>query len=115
VLSLPITHNKALESQFVLQEVVEKLRILAGIRVVDLVVRAHDGAYTSADRISEWPQVEFVHGNIVDIGRDSLVNVVSVTLGFWLLSKVFLIVILAMYFDNSRRCRNGGYLPVHFQ
>ena len=38
VRSGPIAHNETLETQFVLQQIVLRVRVLAGLAVVDLVV-----------------------------------------------------------------------------
>jgi hypothetical protein len=42
MLCLPITHYKALETELILQQVIEHLGVLATIGVIDLVVRATD-------------------------------------------------------------------------
>jgi hypothetical protein len=40
MLSLPITHYKALKAELILQQVIEHLGVLTTIGVIDLVVRA---------------------------------------------------------------------------
>jgi hypothetical protein len=42
--------------------------VLAGKRVVDLVIRAHDGPRSGSDSIREWPKVELMESDVVDVG-----------------------------------------------
>lgn len=49
MLSLPIAHHKALESQLIFQKIVEHLGVLATIGVVDLVV----GTVWGLDNVAE--------------------------------------------------------------
>jgi len=66
--------------------------VLATIGVVDLLVRTHDRAGTSSYGISEWPKIEFMHGNVVDVGAQSLCDIKPVPLSFRDLSKTFLLI-----------------------
>lgn len=50
------------------QDPADELRVLAGLRLVDFVVAAHDGTYTSVDGLGEWPEVELVHRAVVNVG-----------------------------------------------
>ena len=56
----PVTDDETLETKFVLEDVVLEVRVLASVAVVDLVVRAHDGASACADGFGERPHVKFV-------------------------------------------------------
>jgi hypothetical protein len=64
VLSAPIAHDETLEPKFVLEDVVVQVGVLAGVAVVDLVVRAHDRASACADSLGEGPEVELVLENV---------------------------------------------------
>jgi len=82
VLSTPVRHDKTLEAELRLEQLVEGLTVLACVGVVDLVVRAHDTCGACADRIGKrpgklgreiWrgnyhlPKVQLVHGNVVNV------------------------------------------------
>jgi hypothetical protein len=60
VLRRPITHDEALETKLILEDVVLEVRVLASIAVVDLVVGAHNRASACADGLSKRPDVKFV-------------------------------------------------------
>ena len=47
--------TEALEVQFTLENMIDGVAVLARVAVVDLVVRAHDGAYSCLDGICEGP------------------------------------------------------------
>ena len=49
MLGSPITHDETLEIELILQQSVQQVTVLAAVRVVDLVVRAHDGGNTLLD------------------------------------------------------------------
>jgi len=72
VLGLPIRHNESLEAEFALENVVLEVRVLAKLRVVRLVVGAHNGASSSADGVSERPEVQLVQSLVVHIAADSI-------------------------------------------
>lgn len=72
MLGIPVRHDETLETKLALQDVVLEVRVLAGLRVVDLVVRAHDGTSTGADSIGKGPQVELVQSLVVNIGADGI-------------------------------------------
>ena len=76
MLSTPIAHDETLESKLVLQQVVKRVRVLAGVAVVDLVVAAHDARSPCADSICEWPQVELVKCHIINVGADRCCKIV---------------------------------------
>lgn len=79
-----------LEAKFGFEQFVQEIRVLAllvissciiyisckcytySITVVDLVVRAHDASCSSSHSVCKWPEVEFVHSYIVDVGTDSI-------------------------------------------
>lgn len=89
MLGRPIAHDEALEAHLVLEDTVEELGVLATIRVVDLIVRAHDGTDASADGISKGPGVELVHSLVVQVGGERLGDVVLAGLDLATLSEVF--------------------------
>lgn len=86
----PITEDETLEVKFLLEYTVEHFAVLAGLRLIDLVVgapgasrmrdmmserttrRLHNGADTGPDSLGEWPAVNLVHGAVVDIGAVDL-------------------------------------------
>lgn len=69
----PITHHKPFKRHLRLQEPVQHLAVLARVGVVDALVRAHDARGAGLDGIVERPEVELVHGLVVDVGGQGLV------------------------------------------
>jgi hypothetical protein len=108
VLCLPITHDKSLKIELVLQEVIEGVRVLAPIRVVDLIVGAHYGTSAGFDGIGKWPdpvrqrlhedgevilpQIHLVHGLVINIGTNTLGNVETITLSLASLAESLLFI-----------------------
>ena len=92
VLRLPVTHDETLEAKLSLEDAVHELRVLAPVRVVDLVVRAHERSDTSADGISKWPCVKFVQGTVIHVGGGGLGDVEAVAAGLPGLTEVLLLV-----------------------
>ena len=72
MLSTPIRHDETLEAKLALENVVLEVRVLAGLRVVDLVVGAHDGTSTGTDSISKRPQIQLVQSLVIDVGADGV-------------------------------------------
>ena len=72
VLSVPVGHDESLEAELTLQDVVLEVRVLADLRIVDLVVGAHDGASTGADGVGKRPEVQLVERLVVDVGADGI-------------------------------------------
>jgi hypothetical protein len=68
----PVRDDRALEVELLLDEPVEELRVRAALRLVDLVVRAHDRRDARVDGLGERPEVELVHRAVVDVGRVDL-------------------------------------------
>jgi hypothetical protein len=66
------TNDESLETKLSLQDVVLEVRVLASLRVVRLVVRAHNCASASADSIGKRPQVQLVQSLVVDVGADGI-------------------------------------------
>ena len=60
MLRRPITHDEALETELILEDVVLEVRVLASIAVVDLVVGAHNRASACADGFGKRPDVKLV-------------------------------------------------------
>lgn len=93
MLCLPVRKNETLETKLVLEEVVLDVRVLARVGVVDLVssqqssaelqallitylvVRAHNTGCSSTNSISKRPQVQLVHGNIINVGAQRCLQV----------------------------------------
>jgi hypothetical protein len=50
-----LLHDETLEAKLALQDIVLKVRVLANLRVVDLVVAAHDRTSSGANGVSERP------------------------------------------------------------
>lgn len=92
MLGLPITHDKTLETKLGLKDTVHELRVLAAVRVVDLIVRTHERSDTGADCVSEWPCVELVQCAVVHVGGGGLGDVEAVAGGFAGLTEVLLLV-----------------------
>ena len=93
MLRLPITHDKSLEAELGFKNTVHKLGVLAAVGVIDEVVRAHEGADSCADSVSEGPGVELVQGAVVHVGGEGLGDVVAVGAGcFGGLAEVLLFV-----------------------
>ena len=61
-----------LEPQLPLQKPVQRLAVLTGIRGIDAVVGAHDRGHLSFDGVLEGPEIQLVHGAVVEVGRNRL-------------------------------------------
>jgi hypothetical protein len=57
--------TETLEAKLILKQIVLSIAVLASIAVVDLIVGAHDRGCSSPYGISERPQVELMHGDVV--------------------------------------------------
>ena len=90
VLCLPVAHDESLEAQLALEQTVDRLGVLASVGVVDLLVGAHYGAHARPDCIYERPEVELVHGLVVDVRRKCLGDVVAVADCFRNLTEMLL-------------------------
>ena len=86
----PIGHDITLEAELVLENAIEGLAVLAAIRSVNstiyfhivnkrvmsmlcgtcLLIRTHNGRDASLNRVLERPEVDFVHGAVIDVGGD---------------------------------------------
>jgi hypothetical protein len=84
---LEVTYDEALETQFFLQDTIQELAVLASVRVVDSLVRAHQGACSFTQSIHEWPSVQLVQCAVIYIGRDSLAFITGASPVFLFLSK----------------------------
>lgn len=60
-----------LEAKLRFQKTVQSLAVLASVAVIDALVGTHDRSATSKDSILEWPKIQFMHGLIIDVRRDS--------------------------------------------
>lgn len=67
----PVRHNVALETKLGLEQTILSGRVLAAIGAVDALVAAHEGSGLGLDGVGEWPQVELVHGTVVEVRRQS--------------------------------------------
>lgn len=112
MLCLPVTHDKPLEIKLILEEVVHSIGVLAAIGVVDLVVRAHDGTGARPNGICKrpslvnhggsemgggggedvLPEVELVHGLVIQVGTKALGDVEAISSGLGCLTEVLLFV-----------------------
>lgn len=66
----PITHDISLESQLRLQNPVLSFAVLAGIGVINAVVRAHNRSTSGTKGLSKRPCIDFVNGLVIDVGGD---------------------------------------------
>jgi hypothetical protein len=67
MLGIPITHDEAFESQLGLQPSVQRLTVLAPVRVIQPIVRAHDGSGTGAHSICKGPEINLVNRLVIDV------------------------------------------------
>ena len=51
------------------QDPVHELAVLAGVRLVDTLIRAHNRGDLCLNGLREGPQVDFVHCSVVNVGR----------------------------------------------
>jgi len=79
-----------LEAELTLENIIVEVAVLAGVRVIDLVVRAHNGASSSTDGISERPEVQLVESNVIDVGAGSFADIAARLITA--LTEVFLLV-----------------------
>jgi hypothetical protein len=65
--SVPVGHDEALEGEFVFQQTILRLAVLAAVASVDALVGAHDRGSACSHGIGERPKVCFVHslGNAI--------------------------------------------------
>jgi hypothetical protein len=110
----PVTHDVALEPKLAFENTVEQLGVLAAVRLVNAVVRAHHRSHTRLYSIGEWPKVEFMHGTVIDVGGDSkdgftFIVGCGIPLRLLLVADVVLTTCLGTYalhtFDRQRVCR----------
>ena len=80
-----------LESKLILQYTIESLAVLATIRPIDPVVRAHERSHTTLDSVLEGPKIEFMHGAIVNVARDSLDRLASRPVDTWIALRLLLV------------------------
>lgn len=80
--SVPIKKHKAIERQLRLEDAVHQLAILASVRAIDAVVRAHDRSDTSSDAVDKRPEVVLVQSLVVDVGGNCLDPEVRTSEGF---------------------------------
>jgi len=48
------------------------------------------GSYACVNSICKWPEIKLMHGNIIDVRGNRLGNVITIPLGLWSLSEMFL-------------------------
>lgn len=82
-----------MKPKLIFQNTIEQLGILAAVRRIDSVVRAHHRRSASFDRVGKRPCVDFMHCAIVNVGRhgfDGLALIVGagVSLGLLLVADV---------------------------
>lgn len=90
MLRIPVQQHKPFKLELCLQQAIHEPAVLAGVCAVDAVVRTHDGANTSFDAVHERPEVEFVQGLVVDIGRGGFDAKVRSAEGFLLIADEML-------------------------
>ncbi|TKW55497.1 hypothetical protein CTA1_6920 [Colletotrichum tanaceti] len=66
----PVGHDVAVKGQLRLEHVVQQGRVLAGVRLVQAVVAAHDARDAGADGVGKGPEVQLVQGAVVHVGGD---------------------------------------------
>jgi hypothetical protein len=93
-LSIQITYV-TLETKLVFKETIQCLAVLASIRTIDPIVRAHERGDTALDSVLERPEIDLMHCAVIDVGRngfDSLALIVGrrVALRFLLVSDIIL-------------------------
>jgi hypothetical protein len=72
----PVGHDEPLKSELSLQQAVQDLAVGARVGVVHAVIRAHDIGGSGMYAVSKRPEVELMHGLIINVGRDGLDAVV---------------------------------------
>jgi hypothetical protein len=65
-------HDETLETELALQDVVLEVRVLADLRVVDLVVAAHDTTSSGANSVGKGPEVQLVKCLVVQVRAESI-------------------------------------------
>lgn len=69
----PLT--EPLEPKLVLKQLIQDIRVLAAVRIIDLIVRAHDAPDTGAHGVCERPQIQFMHCFIIEVAADAAAEV----------------------------------------
>jgi hypothetical protein len=107
------TNDESLETKLALQDVVLEVRVLASLRVVCLVVRAHDCASAGADGVGKGPEVQLVQSLVIDVGADGIDKALVLEVAG--LAEVLLLVedeVLAASNDtgvlDTTHCLSGG-------
>lgn len=67
MLSRPVRHHESLESKLVLENPIQRVVVLAGIRPVDEVVRTHHRRDPSHDTTQERSDIDLMLGAIIDV------------------------------------------------
>lgn len=56
-----------LKAQLRLEQPIQRLAILTAVRVIDALIRAHNGRATRKNCILEWPKVKLVHRLVINV------------------------------------------------
>jgi hypothetical protein len=110
MLSVQIQQHKSLEGKLVLEDAVHELAILTAVRIIDAVIRAHNGPDAGLDAIHERPKVVFMEGLVIYIGRLSLDTEVGPTVRFLLIADEVLASLSVNSLDTMRHngtCHGG--------
>jgi len=70
-LGTPVTNDKSFKSKFGFQKTIECFAIRTSIRVVHSIVGTHNTAGTCVHCFRKRPEIEFVDGLVINIGRNS--------------------------------------------
>src|SRR6266850_5917910 len=67
MLSRPVRHHESLKSKLVLENPIHRVVVLAGVRPVNKVVRAHDRRDASHDTTQERSNIDLMLSPIIDV------------------------------------------------
>jgi hypothetical protein len=85
------TYHETLEAKLLLENTIHELTILAAVRVVDSLVRAHDTRSPHFQRVHEGPSIQLVQRTIVYIRRNGFAFITRSSSVLLFLSKPMLI------------------------
>ena len=90
--SVPVEQDESLKLELLFQNSIEHLAVVAAVRSIDALIRAHDRGYTSVDTVDERPEVKLVEGLVVNVRRNGLDAEIGSAIGFLLIANEMLTV-----------------------
>ena len=92
VMRTPISHHESLKAKLILEQMIKRIAVLTSIAIIDQIVRTHHRACARSNSIGKRPEIQLVHGLVVDVRAEWLTDREVVACCFGDLTEVFLLV-----------------------